>query len=213
MSPENENENQNKMRELSKEEMQLDIEARRLNVEELKLRVQDTKESLAERRMKREAIERVQKDRAKTLEDAEDQQRIRVLSCPHKKGGTDYVGFRQGDSPKHSVLKHQLPNADFMVSCTRCGDVVIPPVQPRREEFKGPGSSEEYQVARKRFIAGMAIYRRFLGMPTDNIESTSGLLTDPNDFHRKYRILLHESLGIPLYDAHKYQDNAEEAAA
>lgn len=56
-----------------------------------------------------------------SLRDFEHQQKARQNGCSHRKGGMDYDGLiRGGNDPMFCVIKHQMPDNEIIVLCTRC---------------------------------------------------------------------------------------------
>lgn len=223
---------------MTKEEViqDIDIQLKQLQLEEAKLRMQDTRENIQAREDKRRMREQQCRTQAKQLQDEENMRRTRVLDCPHKKGGTDLAGFRRGTNEKFSVIRFQWPNGDYLNQCTRCGNRVLPPVEPLRVAdlaevayladygFRKPedagyfakSDKEGYGRALKQFTQAAKEYNEWLQMPTDNIPSTACLPTQTSgafDWKRLYRIALHESMGIPLFAAQKYHARAAKEAA
>lgn len=197
--------------------------------------LQDAQESLAMRSAQRATQLRRRKDNAKELADGEARRRARVLACPHKKGGMDLEGWRHGTSDKYAKLVFQLPNGDHMISCSRCGNVLLPPVEPLKVDLATLGDLEQYgfqspaqagffdrsdtkgfAAAMKIFRAGVKTYNIWLAFPTDNVASTAclpGQIAGDFDWKRFYRIAAHECQGIPLYQAEKWAEGPAAVAA
>src|SRR5271156_3726562 len=105
----------------------LDIELRQVQLENAKAGLQDTRESLQERQNKRDRLVAIQRSRGRQLRDEENQRRTKILACPHKKGGMDLAGYREGTDEQYAVIRHQFMNSDYMIQCQRCSNIVIPP--------------------------------------------------------------------------------------
>lgn len=141
------------------------------------------------------------KRNAITLAKNEEEQRKLVLNCNHHKGGKGMEGFKgNGNDAKYAVIKHQFPNSDFVITCSRCNNIWLPPVEPLKDDFEG---KELYQAARLEFSKSMRQYNEALSFQTDNETSTSGLWRFP-DGGREYRKVLHESEGIPYQQCQKF---------
>lgn len=56
-----------------------------------------------------------------SIADFAHQQKMRQDGCSHRKGGMDYDGLvRGGNDPMYCVIKHQMPDNEIIVLCTRC---------------------------------------------------------------------------------------------
>jgi hypothetical protein len=221
----------------TKEEMlaDLDIQLRQVQLEAARASLQDTQENLAEREMKRKKRQQDQRNQGKQLADEDAMRRARVLACMHKKGGMDFAGWKKGNNDMRSLIRFQLPNTDYMNQCTRCGNRVIPPVEPLRvADFSDlpdltiygllkpahagyflKSDKEGYAAALRAYRAGVKEYNEWLELPTNNIPSTACLPTQTGgamDWKRLYRLATHEALGIPIFAAQKYHADEEAAA-
>lgn len=214
----------------------LDFQLKQVQLEQARAGLQDTQEQLAEREMKRSKIRKDQRDRAMQLADVDRLRRAKVMACPHKKGGTDLAGFRRGDNPKRSVIRFQFPNGDYMNNCTRCGNVVLPPVEPQRVAdlaevaylenygFKHPNEfgiflKEDklgYAGAMKVYRIGADTYNEWLELPTDNIASTACRPVQTGgqiNWERYYRVALHQSQQIPIFQAERWPEASKKKEA
>src|ERR1700676_5277908 len=116
----------------------LELQKRRLELKRLERDVQtmELDEQVAGSAAKRNAV---------TLKKNEEEQRKVVLNCNHHKGGKGMEGFKgHGNDAKYAVIKHQFPNSDFVISCSRCNNVWLPPLEPLPEEF---ATKQLYQEA------------------------------------------------------------------
>jgi hypothetical protein len=189
---------------------------------------------MQERQNKRDRQAAIQRSRAKQLRDEENMRRSRIIACPHKKGGMDLSGYREGTDEQYAVIRHQFPNSDYMIQCQRCANVVIPPVEPLKADFseiayvldyfKTPGlagyfakeDKSGYAAAMKQYRLATNRYNFWLKMPTLNVASTSGLvtqLTGEMDFKRLYRLAMHEIHHIPLFLEQQWPPEDEKAQA
>lgn len=207
----------------------LDVQIKQTQLEMMRAQLQDAQESIQKRKLTREQIEQVQRDRAIQLADEAEQRRLKFISCPHKKGGTDYAGWKKGSNEKYTVIRFQFPNGDYMCECSRCSNVVIPPVEPirvpewgelpkllKRYGHQTPAAAgfflasqrKEFSDARKLYLKGMDIYQDWMEYPTDNVASTSGQIKQHAgklDFVRLYRLGLHEVYSIPIFSAQRWE--------
>jgi hypothetical protein len=212
---------------LTREEILQDLEIRlkQANLNTALAAAEDAEEALMERKNKRENLRKQQKDRAYQLADEERQRKTRIQQCPHKKGGMDLAGYREGTDEQFAVFRHQFPNGDYMIQCQRCSNVVLPPVEPIRvadlaeaEPYERYGFSPaaagfylkndpKYKAARITFNTAIRQYNKWLRMPTLNVASTSGQVqqvTGAADFKRVYRLAMHESHNIPPHQAMRW---------
>jgi hypothetical protein len=212
---------------------ELDLELKRTQIEEARMRLELTTIELEQHRNRKADLASVARDRFKQLSDQEERQRQRIAACPHRKGGMDLAGYRAGDDAKYAVFKHKWCNGDVSVICQRCSNIVIPPVEPMRVTLsdvdlqtmllyghKVPGSAgyfqkeamdvRAYNDARKLYFAALKEYQFWLKMQTNNEPSESNQLkqisssSDVFGFDRMYRLALHESLGVPIFQAQKW---------
>lgn len=225
----------------SKEEILLDIKIK-LAEQELKTsqaNYQKTERELQTIEMNAAKIAKNQRDHARLLEGESLREKSKILACPHHKGGTDYAGWKSGEDSKFSVARYQWPNGDYSNKCTRCGNRVIPPVQPLRvaaadevdfvildwgKKTIGEGGyflksdKDGYAAAMKIYRVGVLEYNQWLQMPTGNETATSGQalqVAGAGNWKRHYLVGLHESLQIPIFQAqrwHKTEEGAEDAA-
>ncbi len=217
--------------------IELDLELKRNQLAESRMRMELTTIELEKHRNRKADLAAVARDRFKQLSDADERKRQLVLSCPHHKGGMDMAGYRSGDSEKYSVFRHRWCNGDVSIICQRCSNIVLPPVEPLRVTLtqidldtmalyghkspawagyfaKDANDAKAYTEARKLFMAGQKEYQFWAKMRTDNVESESNQLkqlsssSDIFGFDRMYRLALHESLGVPIFQAQKWPGSA-----
>jgi hypothetical protein len=216
------------------EALRLDLELKQTLLAEARENLQNTRENLQDRQNKRDRIVTIQRSRAKQLRDEENMRRARIVACPHKKGGMDLSGYREGTDEQYAVIRHQFPNSDYMIQCQRCANVVLPPVEPLKVDFAEVSAWLDYfktpalagffaKEDQKGFATALKLYRLaaqrynvWLKMPTLNVASTSGLVsqvTGAVDFKRLYRIAMHEIHHIPLFLEQQWPPDEDKAVA
>lgn len=149
---------------LTNEEIERRVAYIRALAEEAKL--EDTKNNLDDRKnkiaMKVEKLKSNGRELAKTARDQEMVQR----NCSHRKGGRTDVpgGLLQGDSSKHSLIKHTLPTNELWIRCTRCCKTWKPVF--RQDYEKGPKGDAMFAEAKE-------AYKWAVTANTDNSPSSS----------------------------------------
>ncbi len=123
-------------------------EKHRLENELLRYQVNQMKTSIQSSQAHHDQVER-------DLADAQRQIAIRQYNCSHRKGGKGMAGVQGGgQDPQFSVFKHQLPNGDWMVLCSRC-----------QKEWNRPLAGDP------KYVELLDQYKKALALPTDNVAS------------------------------------------
>lgn len=142
--------------ELKAANVRMEAEIKRLELEEKSEQLQDRKRK---KQAKREEFEAKNRELLNQLARIAAKQR----NCTHRKGGMGQgVGHPEpispGDSDVYAVIKHQLPNGDWLVMCQRCGAEWMP-----QDKWSGRPAS----------VIGGITYKEALQFRTDNTPSKS----------------------------------------
>ncbi len=140
---------------------QSDVELKALMLEERRLRNQLLKYELEKMQLKKSELlhnhEQVEKD----LADMMRQSALRRRQCNHRKGGRGMEGIRgQGSANEYSIFKHQFPNGEWFIICSRCTN-----------EWRSPDPNDP------NYPALYQAYQTALMYPTDNIPSGGSIFT------------------------------------
>lgn len=134
-------------------ERKLDLEAKAVDLEYKRLQMEDTKLRLERERATRSRAKTIS-DRQEADRDAERRSNAALQArCPHRKGGKDLEGLKNGNDADYCVIKHTYPTGVRTVTCQRCG---------------------------KEWRPGVKGYREAINFPTDNTESSAGVFTFSN---------------------------------
>jgi len=190
---------------------------------------QDAEEQRQQRANIRAKRIATQRSNAEELASVARRLKARIEECPHRKGGVDLAGWFRGTKDQFSVCTWVAPNQDAVLWCSRCKNFVLPPIEPVRIDLeampinldrygiktpaelgffsKGPEGSKAFAEAMKIYRVGMATYKRWLQMPTDNIPSTAcfpGQTGGDLDWKRLYRKAIHDTHEIPIFQAERW---------
>lgn len=164
------------MQKMEAELKAIELENAKLEAELKKANLVDTRERLADRELKREALRQEAYTKGATIKKTKENEERQQSICNHKKGGNGAQGIvgGQGDDSQYAVLKHRFANGDVWVRCLRCGKTWKPPV---KSQFVGDQSGYERAVA---------TYREALNFQTRNIPS-AGVIFQYSDAGEYYR--------------------------
>lgn len=91
-----------------------------LRLEREKLELEDLRNKVEAVRRKKAADKLSADQQEQSIKEAQRQEKIRQSICNHRKGGMGLEGMIAGNDTNYAVIKHQLPNGDWLVMCTRC---------------------------------------------------------------------------------------------
>lgn len=132
--------------EASREVEQLSLEERKAELEFKQLQIKLMKHQLAEIESKEKQKQLSHEQVESGLKDFQAQQERGFAECNHRKGGKNLEGARgRGTDDKYAIIRHQLPFGQWMVLCTRCHKVWLPPEIAERMGQKP--DSEAYKAA------------------------------------------------------------------
>lgn len=142
---------------------ELEMELRKIEIEHKQLEIEIQREQVAQIRAKRANRLSEIGNRERATRQLIANTEARQKACNHRKGGMGLQGVLggQGDSPKYCVIKHVLPDATYLVLCTRCF----------KEWYQGNDVLGRPQTAG---------FQEAIQYPTDNQESGSSLFRFEN---------------------------------
>lgn len=113
---------------LEVEERQVDLKRKALQAEREELELEVLRDQVAKLHAQKEQKKMSHAQVETALQDFQVQQERGFAECNHRKGGKNLEGARgRGTDDKYAVIRHQLPFGQWMVLCTRCHKVWLPP--------------------------------------------------------------------------------------
>lgn len=91
-----------------------------LRLEKEKLELEDLRNKVEAVRKQKEASRLAAEQQENSIKESMRLEKQRQAICNHRKGGMGLEGMVSGNDTNYAVIKHQLPNGEHIVLCTRC---------------------------------------------------------------------------------------------